>query len=147
MCSHNEGGENRGKEIFWKTKIPLKIKIFLWCLKRGVVLTKYNLLKKRWKGDPSCMFCGLEETIQHLFFNCWVVQFVWNLISIVFNIQPPRNTTHLFGSWTRGFTPGVRCQLMVGIAAMCWALRLNRNDVVFQKTTANSFLQVIFRGG
>jgi len=35
---------------------------------------------------------------------------------------------------------------MVGIAAMCWALWLNRNDMIFQKATANSFLQVIFRG-
>jgi len=56
-----------GNGIFWKTQIPLKIKIFLWYLKRGVVLTKDNLLKRRWKGDSKCKFCGLEETIQHLF--------------------------------------------------------------------------------
>jgi len=30
----------------WKIKIPLKIKIFLWFLQRGVVLTKDNLAKK-----------------------------------------------------------------------------------------------------
>jgi hypothetical protein len=29
----------------WKAKIPLKIKIFLWYLKNGVVLTKDNLVK------------------------------------------------------------------------------------------------------
>jgi hypothetical protein len=31
----------------WKAKIPLKIKIFLWYLKNGVVLTKDNLVKRR----------------------------------------------------------------------------------------------------
>jgi hypothetical protein len=31
----------------WKAKIPLKIKIFLWYLKNGVVLTKDNLVKKQ----------------------------------------------------------------------------------------------------
>jgi hypothetical protein len=56
-----------GKELFSKAKIPLKIKISLWYLKSGVRLTKDNLLKRGWKGDSKCNFCGLEETIQHLF--------------------------------------------------------------------------------
>jgi hypothetical protein len=30
----------------WKIKIPLKIKIFLWFLQKGVVLTKDNLARK-----------------------------------------------------------------------------------------------------
>jgi hypothetical protein len=30
----------------WKLKLPLKIKIFMWYLKREVVLTKDNLIKK-----------------------------------------------------------------------------------------------------
>ena len=35
--------------VFWKAKIPLKIKVFLWYLKKGVILTKDNLIKRRWK--------------------------------------------------------------------------------------------------
>ena len=34
------------RNFYWLIKIPLKVKIFLWYLKRGVVLTKDNLLKK-----------------------------------------------------------------------------------------------------
>jgi hypothetical protein len=30
----------------WKLKASLKIKIFLWYLQRGVILTKYNLAKQ-----------------------------------------------------------------------------------------------------
>jgi len=30
----------------WRVKLPLKIKIFLWFLKKGVILTKDNLAKK-----------------------------------------------------------------------------------------------------
>jgi hypothetical protein len=37
----------------WKWKIPLKIKIFLWFLQKGVVLTKYNLAKKIGKGASN----------------------------------------------------------------------------------------------
>jgi hypothetical protein len=34
----------------WKVKLPLKIKIFLWYLNRGVVLTKDNLVKETGRG-------------------------------------------------------------------------------------------------
>ena len=30
----------------WKLKIPLKVKIFIWLLHRGVILTKDNLAKR-----------------------------------------------------------------------------------------------------
>ena len=35
----------------WKVKIPLKIKIFVWYLKRSVILTKDNLAKWNWKDN------------------------------------------------------------------------------------------------
>ncbi|WVZ95110.1 hypothetical protein U9M48_040912 [Paspalum notatum var. saurae] len=66
----------------WRTKLPLKIKIFIWYLKKGVLLTKDNLIRQNWYGDKSYAFCGL-----------------------------------------------------------CWALWLSRNDIVFDKTRPNSFLQ------
>jgi hypothetical protein len=33
----------------WKLKMPLVIKIFMWCLHKGVVLTKYNLASETGK--------------------------------------------------------------------------------------------------
>jgi hypothetical protein len=135
-----------GKELFWKARLPLKFKIFLWYLKRGVILTKDNLLKRRWKGDSKCNLCGLDENIQHLFFECRGARFVWNILFITFNIQPPKSTSHMFGSWIRRFAPGLRKQMVVGIVAICWGLWLNRNDAVFQNIITNSYLQVIFRG-
>ena len=38
---------NTNKRI-WKLKISLKIKIFLWYLKWGVILTKDNLARRNW---------------------------------------------------------------------------------------------------
>ncbi|WVZ94165.1 hypothetical protein U9M48_040091, partial [Paspalum notatum var. saurae] len=51
----------------WKLRLPLKIKIFNWFVLKEVILTKDNLLKRRWKGDDQCCFCDNKETIQHLF--------------------------------------------------------------------------------
>ena len=43
----NQNTPNLNK-VLWKIKTPLKIKIFLWYLRRGVVLTKDNLAKQNW---------------------------------------------------------------------------------------------------
>jgi hypothetical protein len=37
-------------------KIPLKTKIFMWYLKRGVILTKDNLARRNWNGIKHAIF-------------------------------------------------------------------------------------------
>jgi hypothetical protein len=64
----------------WKSRIPLKIKIFLWYLKNGVVLTEDNLVKIQWKGCIKCYFCTEQETIQHLFFDCLMDRLMWGIV-------------------------------------------------------------------
>ena len=36
----------------WKAKIPYKIKIFTWLLEKNAILTKYNLIRRKWLGIP-----------------------------------------------------------------------------------------------
>jgi len=72
----NQNTPNLNKRI-WKLKAPLKIKIFLWYLRRGVILTKDNLAKQNWQGNQQCCFCHENETIQHLFFDCRFARMVW----------------------------------------------------------------------
>nr|ABA98398.1 retrotransposon protein, putative, unclassified [Oryza sativa Japonica Group] len=43
-------------KVIWKLKIPLKVKIFLWYLRRGVVLTRDNLAKRNWQGRAKQIF-------------------------------------------------------------------------------------------
>jgi hypothetical protein len=80
----------------WKAKIPLKIKIFLWYLRNGVVLTKDNLVKRQWKGCTKCCFCAEQETIQHLFFDCPMVQLMWGSVCFTFGVKKPEGVEHLF---------------------------------------------------
>ena len=47
----------------WKLKVPLNIKIFMWYLKRGAILTKDNLARRNWNGNKQCCFCSSDETI------------------------------------------------------------------------------------
>ncbi|WVZ69828.1 LOW QUALITY PROTEIN: hypothetical protein U9M48_018555 [Paspalum notatum var. saurae] len=40
-------------QVIWQTNIPLKTKIFMWYVKRGVLLTKDNLARKNWYEKNS----------------------------------------------------------------------------------------------
>ncbi|WVZ57554.1 hypothetical protein U9M48_007926 [Paspalum notatum var. saurae] len=71
--------------------MPLKVKIFLWFFKRGVILTKDNLAKINWKGRRICEFCSKQETIQHLFFKCHYAKFLWRAVHCIFGLTPPKN--------------------------------------------------------
>ena len=72
------GGEIDSFSHIWESKLPYKIKIFTWLLEKGVILTKDNMIRRKWLGgDPSCKFCEQPESIDHLFFQCPVAQCVW----------------------------------------------------------------------
>lgn len=113
--------------------------------KTGVILTKDNLAKRRWKGSLLCRFCNSKESIQHLFLDCVFARYIWTTVFFTFGIRQPWNTTHLFGNWLYDVEPKLKRQMWVGIAAICWALWLTRNDMVFNDHNHISFLQVIFR--
>jgi hypothetical protein len=62
--------------FLWKLKIPLRIKIFLWYLKREVILTKDNLARRNWNGGKQCVLCSQLDMIQHIFFDCHFARFL-----------------------------------------------------------------------
>lgn len=44
--------------FMWKTKLPQKIKVFLWLVLRNKIFMKDNLIKRNWQGPVDCVFCG-----------------------------------------------------------------------------------------
>jgi hypothetical protein len=83
----------------WKLKIPLHIKIFMWYVKRGVVLTKDNLITHNWKGCKLCAFCIKPESIQHIFLDCHLAKFLWRVVPVTFNIDFATSVEHMFNGW------------------------------------------------
>ena len=112
-------------------KIPLKLKVFTWYLRRGVILIKDNLVKRNWHGSTKCMFCPHEETIKHLFFECSFARSIWSAIQIASNLYPPKSVANVFGNWLHGIDKKFRTVIRVGAIAVIWSLWLSRNDKVF----------------
>jgi hypothetical protein len=112
----------------------LKIKIFLSFLRQGVILPKDNPAKRKWKEGSECCFCNAQDTIQHLFFECPIVRLVWSIVCITFDIKKPTSINHIFLGWIKGFLCKQRKSVLLGVAAVCWAIWLGRNNVVFQRS-------------
>jgi hypothetical protein len=89
---------------------------------KGVIIAKDNQAKHNWDGCKQCSFCCKNESIQHLFFDCYYARFVWGLIHITFGIQPPLNTNHLFGTSSNSLGGSLNRQLLADASAFCWTI-------------------------
>lgn len=64
----------------WKSSIPAKIKIFLWQIARDCSPSGDQALKWHGPGDGKCVWCGQDESCDHIIFRCVVAQFMWSVI-------------------------------------------------------------------
>ena len=128
---HSEIPTYENNKNIWKMKVPLKVKIFAWYLRRGVVLTKDNLLRRNWHGSSKCCFCSHDETIKHLFFECQFVRSIWSTIQIASTLYPPTSVANIFGNWLNGIDKRDRVHIRVGAISLLWSLWLCRNGVIF----------------
>jgi hypothetical protein len=98
----------------WKSKIPLKINVWLWLIWHNAIATKDNLLKRKWVGNASCQFCHQNETISHIFFECAAAKYVWSIIAMA--VGAP-NRPGIFTQFSVGslvwFLPAETCKLLV----------------------------------
>jgi hypothetical protein len=46
----------------WKSKLPMKLKIFMWLVFQGRVQAGVVLGGMKWKDDTRCVVCGVPET-------------------------------------------------------------------------------------
>jgi hypothetical protein len=97
----------------WKLKIPLRINVFGWYLRRGVVLTKDNLAKRNWQGSKLYAFCNQDETIKHLFFRCGFAKSIRSVIQLASALYPPCSVTNIFGNWLNGVDPRFKTHIRV----------------------------------
>ncbi len=86
--------------------MPLKIKVFMWYLLEGVVLTKDNLARRNWNSSLRCCFLIKDETIQYLFLEYHYAKFLWRALQISFGLYSPHNISHIFGNWLVGNDKG-----------------------------------------
>jgi hypothetical protein len=129
MITRDDIGESYTR--IWKAKIPYKIKIFLWLVEKRAILTKGNLIRRKWQGEPSCYFCDSEEDRDHLLFQCPVAS--WGIIALWLGTDLIPNSCDQYWEWAKKHSPGSTLEHTFGLAAVCWAIWKARNRACFEK--------------
>jgi hypothetical protein len=125
-------------------KIPLKTKIFYWYLRRGVILTKDNLVKRNWYGNHRCIFCHQDETI-NIYFSSVALPDLYGQSSKQLPACIHRLVLPMFlGIGFMGIDLRFRKLIRMRVLAVIWSLWLCRNDKVFDDKNY-SLLQVVYR--
>ncbi|KAL0313944.1 UNVERIFIED_CONTAM: hypothetical protein Sangu_2238800 [Sesamum angustifolium] len=74
-------------QFIWSTKVPNKIKVFLWRLCREAIPTTSNLLRRRCVVEQACLTCGVDtETTKHVFLECSYARQVWALSNLPWKV-------------------------------------------------------------
>lgn len=109
--------------FLWKVKMTPRVKVFMWLTLRVSILSKDNLIRRRWSGDSKYSFCGREDDINHLFFRCSIARLLWMVMKCSFGMHDiPDNIQRLFLIWIRKFNKSDRDLPTIGIPAIFWTL-------------------------
>jgi hypothetical protein len=60
------------------------------------------------------LWSNLDESIQHLFFDCHIARCIWRVVQVSFNILPPLNIQHMFHNWLQGVDLKLKNKIWVG---------------------------------
>ena len=114
----------------WKSCCQNKHKVFFWLLIVDRLSTR-NILRRKNMVLPSydCAICnnGIEETLQHLFFQCPLALTCWNMLQVT-----PVDSDSFFGT-----IESIKAQIsspmfMSLIILLCWTIWTARNELIFQ---------------
>lgn len=117
----------------WKAKIPLKIKKFICLLEKNALLTKGNMIKRKWSGDGTCCFCTQREMAQHLFFLCPISKVVWGVVATCIGANSIPNSIHQFHMWISIHLAYGKLFYVIDLAVICCAIWKARNKACFER--------------
>jgi hypothetical protein len=75
----------------------------MWLIQLNAILTKDNLARRKWQGDKRCSFCNEEESTVHLFFECYLARYIWNLITWVIGGNCRPSNLSQYWDWSNMF--------------------------------------------
>lgn len=71
------GVVNMKLKQLWSSRIPLKVKNFMWLTHHNRLQTADQLICRNWKGNDNCILCGVLEDANHVLFLCVLARFAW----------------------------------------------------------------------
>ena len=92
------------------------------------------------------MFCGKNETISHLFFECPLARYIWNVVSCTLGINCQFSSVEeVVSRWLKRHFKKKRSLLAVVVTAVFWGIWKVRNSACFQGVWPDEPCVVVFK--
>jgi hypothetical protein len=127
-----------------KAKIPEKIKKIMWLLEQKAVLTKDNMIRRKWQGSTACYFCGEPNINDHIFFSCPIAKVIWGVVARCVEQTTRPICYEQYWQWIKMTLPGGNNVYMLCVAAICWATWKARNKACFDKKYVNNPDEIVY---
>ncbi|KAF5185846.1 hypothetical protein FRX31_024566 [Thalictrum thalictroides] len=132
------GTENFPSQIVWKVSVPYKVKVFMWCLIWGRLLTTDRLRRLGMIIPNRCTLCKIEEeTVEHLFQTCSFTKLVWEAFLNGVGMDGSRyQVTGEIQQWLQGW-PKLNSSRWGTVVwqltpyAVLWTVWKSKNNVIF----------------
>jgi hypothetical protein len=122
----------------WETKLPLKIRIFLWQVINDKIQSAEQLKKREWSGPMECKLCNQTESVAHIFFHCAIAHFSWCVCRDVLEWPFTPSSPEDIQGFCRELSNRQTKNILFLFGCVAWALWLIRNEFVFQGTLVSS---------
>jgi hypothetical protein len=91
-------------------------------------------------NGSKALFFSISKTFRSLFFDYHYARFLWRAVFVLFGINPPKNTNHLFNSWSKLGGSNHNYLLLTGAMTFCWTIWKNIFTGSFQGNTLDTIL-------
>jgi hypothetical protein len=108
------------KEV-WQTRVPPKIKVFLWQLIRGKLPSSEQVAKRHGPSNDRCVLCGEMEDCNHIFFTCPIASFIWARVRELLHCDWSPVRVGDFMALAKGLLGPLRRLVWFTFAPLCWA--------------------------
>lgn len=133
-------------KLVWNRWAPTKINCFMWRLVLDRLPTRPNLMKRNilcQEEAVSCVLCedGVEESVEHLFFQCKFASYIWKLVEHWMGIElifsdSAVGSLDMFAKLVPGKWREVWMIIWHGV---CWYIWKARNARIFVGNTCSHF--------
>jgi len=133
--------------FIWKSRLPLKIKFFLWQIFNNKLQVAKSLVKRGWHGSSRCCLCTCLEDIHHIMFTCHLARLVWGMLQDIYCLQNiPKSLGDFSSLWLLGKGPWPKRLIVFVFASFAWALWTCRNKMRIEKKFPKVPTDVIYTG-
>jgi hypothetical protein len=141
----HRGVSNGRMKKLWKSKLPMKLKMFMWLVSQDRIQSGVNLKRMHWKGDPRCVVCNRPESADHILFSCVLARFTWGCLGRAFGWnKTPKSLQDFLDGWLHMNDDEYKFKLFL-FTMVLWVLWITRNKMVLEGVFPSDPADVLFK--